>query len=81
MPRYQDGTISDEEAQSSKMLIKIPPFWPEEPELWFAQLEGQFAFCKITTDKARYAYVLSRIEPKQAKEVKDVITQPPIYNK
>lgn len=31
---------------------------------------------KITDDEARYAYVLSRIETKEAKEIKDVITHP-----
>ncbi|XP_011687077.1 PREDICTED: uncharacterized protein LOC105449518 [Wasmannia auropunctata] len=53
----------------------------KEPELWFAQLEGQFALLNITDDDAKYAFVLARIEPKQAREIKDLITQPPLTHK
>jgi len=61
--------------------IRIPPFLPEEPELWFMQLEGQFSLCGITDDEAKYAHVLSKIEPKQAREIKDIITRPPVADK
>jgi len=71
------AVIDDDDNHAAKISVRVPPFWPEEPELWFAQLEGQFAICKITDDEAKYAYVLSRIEPKQAREIKDVITHPP----
>jgi len=73
--------IDDEETHISKIAVRIPPFWPEEPELWFMQLEGQFTLCGITDDEARYAHVLSKIEPKQAREIKDVITRPPTTDK
>jgi len=73
--------IDDDDNHAAKISVRVPPFWPEEPELWFAQLEGQFAICKITDDEAKYAYVLSRVEPKQAREIKDVITHPPAQMK
>ncbi|EFN66119.1 hypothetical protein EAG_10639, partial [Camponotus floridanus] len=34
--------------------VRIPPFWPENPELLFAQLEGQFTLGAITDDDVRY---------------------------
>ncbi|XP_036144358.1 uncharacterized protein LOC118646148 [Monomorium pharaonis] len=83
MSRPEDVTLNpfgmdnQEESQASKISIRLPPFWPDEPELWFAQLEGQFALCKINRDVEKYAYALSKLEPKQAREVKDIITQPP----
>src|SRR5580765_8436785 len=79
MPKSsKDSTILiDDEEQHSRMGVRIPPFWPEDPELWFAQAEGQFAICNIEDDNVKYAHVLSRIEPKQAREIKDVITHPP----
>jgi len=82
MPK-KEGTIliEDDESRMAKIAIRIPPFWPEEPELWFTQLEGQFTLCGVTDDESRYAHVLSKIEPAQAREIKDVITRPPATDK
>ncbi|XP_020298614.1 uncharacterized protein LOC109862862 [Pseudomyrmex gracilis] len=83
MSKKQETTIlvSDEEGISSRATMRIPAFWPEDPEIWFAQVESQFALCGVKEDEAKYAYVLSKLEPKQAREVKDVITQPPTGSK
>lgn len=64
-----------------KVAIKIPPFWNDEPELWFAQLEGQFTLSGITQDSTKYSYVLSQLDSRQIKEVKDIITQAPAADK
>lgn len=66
-----------EEANISRIAIRIPAFWPEDPELWFAQLESQFTLGNITVDDTTYGYVLSKLESKQAREIKDVITYSP----
>lgn len=34
--------------------IKIPPTWPEEPPVWFAQLEAQFALANINQNYTKY---------------------------
>lgn len=60
-----------------KVALRAPPFWPDEPELWFAQLESQFTLIGLTQDSTKYAHVLSQLDTKYAKEVKDVITNPP----
>ncbi|KMQ86203.1 hypothetical protein RF55_14884 [Lasius niger] len=84
MPR-EDASVIVEETEDSprgnRITLRIPPFWPEEPELWFAQLESQLSLAGVTDDDAKYTYTLSRLEPKQAREIKDVITQPPSKNK
>ncbi|XP_071653218.1 uncharacterized protein [Temnothorax longispinosus] len=66
-----------EELQINRVGLRMPPFWPEEPELWFAQLESQFIICGITQDTTRYAYALSQIDTRYAKEIKDIVTSPP----
>lgn len=77
----ESSTILVEDDVRVNRIMKIPPFWPEEPELWFAQLEGQFTICGVKEDEARYSYVVSKLEPRQAKEIRDVIVNPPADNK
>jgi len=57
--------------------IRVPPFWPEKPAVWFAQLEGQYTSSSITQDATKFYYVISHLENQYAAEVEDVITIPP----
>ncbi|XP_046975873.1 uncharacterized protein LOC124541975 [Vanessa cardui] len=61
--------------------VKVPPFWPNEPALWFVQLEGQFALSNITADGMKFYHVIANLDYKYVCEVKDVITNPPAENK
>lgn len=57
--------------------IRVPPFWPEEPEIWFAQVEGQFSVSNITSDATKFNYVIGQLDHQFSKEVKDIIISPP----
>lgn len=57
--------------------VKAPKFNADDPELWFAQLEGQFALSNISMDTTKFYYVLSQLEPQHAAEVRDIIVSPP----
>lgn len=61
--------------------VRVPPFWPEEPALWFAQVESQFTLSKITTDETKFCYLVSQLDHQYAAEVKDIITAPPPTDK
>jgi len=75
----KDSTVifDEEETSVSRVAVRISAFWPDDPELWFAQTEGQFTLPGVKDDDTKYSYVLSKLEPKQAREVRDVITHPP----
>lgn len=64
-----------------RVSVRVPPFWPEEPALWFAQVESQFALSRITTDETKFYYLVAQLDHQYAVEVKDIITNPPSTDK
>ncbi|XP_063837159.1 uncharacterized protein LOC135086303 [Ostrinia nubilalis] len=60
-----------------KVSVRVPPFWPEEPALWFAQVESQFVLSGITKDETKFYYLVAQLDHQYAIEVKDIITNPP----
>lgn len=61
--------------------VRVPPFYPEKPALWFAQLESQFFLANVTTDATKYHYAISQLDPVYAAEVEDIISSPAGPNK
>ena len=61
--------------------IRIPPFWASDPEMWFAQIENQFALAKVTSDETKFHYVAGNMGSKYAAEVRDILTNLPATNK
>lgn len=68
-------------AEIFKVAVRTPPFWPEEPELWFAQVEGQFANAGITQDSTKFNHVIGELDRHYATEVRDIMLNPPAENK
>lgn len=68
-------------AEVNKVGVRIPPFSPDDPELWFSQIEYQFTLSGISSDTTKFYYVTGQLEPQYAKEVRDIIISPPASNK
>ena len=41
--------------------IKIPPFWPTDPHIWFVQVEAQFAARGITSQHKMYHHIMGSL--------------------
>lgn len=64
-----------------RVAVKLPPFWPEDPEVWFVQVEAQFRIAAITDDNTKFYYIVSQLDQKYMREIKDVIKSPPASGK
>ncbi|CAN7980431.1 unnamed protein product, partial [Ixodes pacificus] len=63
-----------------RVAVKLPPFWADSPEVWFAQVEAQFSLARITQDRTRYDYVVAHLDSRYANEIRDILDNPPAAN-
>ncbi|VDO71459.1 unnamed protein product [Schistosoma margrebowiei] len=56
---------------------RLPEFDRSDSELWFAQLEHYFTRHNIKSEGIRYRDLYSILPPSVAKEVRDLILDPP----
>lgn len=61
--------------------IKIPPFWAENPNLWFAQIESQFALHRIQKDHLKFNQIVGNLDGKILQYVSDAVINPPTVDK
>ena len=63
-------------ATISAESLKLPPFWPADSEIWFAQVE---ACRRITSQRSRFDYVVSSLTLEFATAVRDLLLKLPAY--
>ena len=63
--------------QVSAVSVKIPPFWSNDPALWFLQVEVQFTLKNITSRLTKFDFIVSSLEHQVALHVRILILNPP----
>ena len=68
-------------AEEHAVSIKLPTFWPSQPELWLAKAKAQFHLRKVTANETKYYYVIAALDQSTATRLLDLISHPPQDNK
>jgi len=69
------------EGEISSVAIKLPTFWPNRAQVWFAQAEAQFVTRHVTQDATKYAYIVAALDQDTATRVLDILQDPPDADK
>ncbi|TRY70736.1 hypothetical protein TCAL_11935 [Tigriopus californicus] len=60
--------------------MKLPPYWQDDPVLWFHQVEAQFATWNITEQTTKFNHNVGFLASETATEVWDLIVDVPTVN-
>ena len=73
----EHATAGGGNVDSINALLHVPPFWPDDVELWFTMLEVQFATARITSDQEKFQTAVAHLDKSHARLIRDVLTAPP----
>ena len=57
--------------------MKNLPYWPANQQIWFVQVEVQFAVRGITAQRMMYHHIVGSLSPEIAMEIRDLLLRPP----
>lgn len=70
-----------QQLELNHVSVRVPPFWPEDPQLLFVQLENQFEIARITSEDTKLSYMVCHLDAKYMRELRDILMNPPQTNK
>ena len=59
------------------VAVKLPPFWPESAEVWFAHAEAQFNIKGISSSTTKFYHCVAAMSQEEASQLLDLIRTPP----
>ena len=69
--------LQPESATVNAAAVKLPAFWSGNPEVWFKQVESNFATRNITAQQTKFDYVIQALDNSTADRVQSIILSPP----
>ena len=62
---------------AANVSMKLPTFWPDAAEVWFAQADDQFAIQNVTVSKTKFYHAVAVLPQEVASQILDMIRAPP----
>ncbi|XP_077557257.1 uncharacterized protein LOC144172378 [Haemaphysalis longicornis] len=59
------------------LSLKLPQYWPDDPQLWLAQVNSWFAIARITSQSQKFNHLVSALPHEVATELRDLIVSLP----
>jgi hypothetical protein len=75
-----DTADSTPPGEISRVAVRLPPFWAEQPVLWFPKAKAQFSLAGISSETTKFFHVISQLYHQYAAEVEDIIISPPEWD-
>ena len=62
---------------AANISMKLPTFWPDAAEVWFAQADAQFPIRNLTVSKTKFYSAVAVLPQEVASQILDLIRAPP----
>ncbi|KFD62526.1 hypothetical protein M514_09014 [Trichuris suis] len=72
-PSAMDTPTTGDLHLTSALAVKLPPFWPQNAKVWFAQAEAQFGLGRITASQTKFYHTIASFNETVAREVEDLL--------
>jgi hypothetical protein len=59
------------------VFVKLPPFWPHSPALWFSQAECLFTVKQLTDEFQCYCHVVGALPHESLRLMENLVEAPP----
>ena len=56
---FPPSSASDAVPLAANILLKLSVFWPDAAEVWFAQVDAQFAIRNVTVSKTKFYHAVA----------------------
>ena len=73
----EHATVGGDNVDTTNALLRVPPFWPDDVDLWFTMLEVQFATARIRSDQEKFQTAVAHLDKSHARLIRDVLNAPP----
>ena len=67
------ASVLDVVPTAATVSMKLPVFWPDAAEVWFAQADAQFAIRHVTSSKTKFYHTIAVLPQEVASQILELV--------